>query len=149
MKKRTITVLTGTLLLMAAGMAQADSGVIGCQLKNGTQVWLDAHGSAVDYVHYNKAGDIDLRLPATAYGLFQGAGANTTTYYRFAKGDYSYVVIATDAPGHVWNGLTVYKGKKRLSQQSCQTYFNGELPEPSADNGTIASESDADFAYTP
>ena len=76
-----------------------------------------------------------------------------TTYYRFINGDYSYVVISVDEKGYAWDGLTVYKGKKLISQQQCKTSLNDYMPEPSPDNGIIVNESDLKeaetFSYTP
>lgn len=146
-----MTILASSLLL-TTDFACADS-IVRCSLKNGSQIYLDFHGVGVSYTHYNKAGDIDLRLPARAYGHFAGMGVNMTTYYRFINGDYSYVVISVDQKGYVWDGLTVYKGKKLISQQQCKTSLDGYMPEPSPDNGTIIDESDTKeaetFSYTP
>lgn len=153
MKTKTLAALVATSFLLATDFAHAATSVSSCKLKNGSAIYVDFHGIGVDYVHYNKAGDIDLRLPATAYGFFLGASGNSTTYYRFAKGDYSYVVISLDAKGNVWDGLTVYKGKKLISQQQCQGYFDTPLAEPDPNNGVIKNESDSKeaetFSYTP
>ncbi|WP_151993966.1 hypothetical protein [Buttiauxella massiliensis] len=151
MKKLTLITLAVSSLLLNMGLAQAT--VSSCKLKNGSAVAVDFHGIGVDYIHTNKAGTVDLRLPATAYGYFQGASGNSTTYYRFAKGDYSYVVISLDAKGDVWDGLTVYKGSKLISQQECQGYFDTPLAQPDPNNGVIKNETDSKeaetFSYTP
>ena len=153
MKSKTLTPLLASSLLLATGYAHAATSVSSCKLKNGSAVAVDFHGIGVDYIHTNKAGVVDLRLPATAYGYLQGAGANSTTWYRFAKGDYSYVVISLETKGYVWNGLTVYKGMKLISQQQCQGYFDTPLAQPDPSNGVIKNESDSKdaetFSYTP
>lgn len=150
---KTLTALVATSLLLTTGFAHAATSLSSCKLKNGSAIYIDFHGTGVDYVHYNKAGEIDLRLPATAFASFAGASGNSTTYYRFAKGDYSYVVISLDAKGNVWDGLTVYKGMKLISQQRCQGYFDTPLAEPDPNNGVIKNESDSKqaetFSYTP
>ena len=153
MKSTTLTALVATSLLLTTGFTHAATSVSSCKLKNGSAVAVDFHGIGVDYIHTNKAGTVDLRLPATAYGYFEGATGNTTTYYRFAKGDYSYVVISLDAKGDVWDGLTVYRGMKLISQQQCQGYFDTSLLQPDPSNGVIKNESDSKdaetFSYTP
>lgn len=153
MKTKTLTALVASSLLLATGFTHAATSLSSCTLKNGSAVAVDFHGIGVDYIHTNKAGTVDLRLPATAYGYFEGATGNTTTYYRFAKGDYSYVVISVDAKGYAWDGLTVYKGKKLISQQPCQGYFDTPLVQPAPNNGVMKNESDSKdaetFSHTP
>lgn len=151
MKSKAPAILVATSLLLTAGFAHAI--VSSCKLKSGSAVTVDVHSMGVDYTHTNKAGTVDLRLPATAYGYFLGVSGDSTTYYRFAKGDYSYVVISLDAKGDVWDGLTVYKGMKLISQQQCKGYFDTLLADPAPNNGTIKNESGSKeaetFRYTP
>lgn len=148
--KAILTTLLTSSLLLAAGLAHAT--VSSCTLKNGSAVSVDVNQNGASYTHTSKAGKTDLTLPATAFASFSGASGNTTTYYRFQNGDYSYVVISVDAKGYAWDGLTVYKGMKRISQQPCQGYFKAPLTAP--DNpGAIHDESDSTesetFIYTP
>lgn len=153
MKTKTLTTLLASSLLLTTGFAHAATSLSSCKLKNGSAVVVDFHGIGVDYIHTNKAGAVDLRLPATAYGYFNAMNGNSTLYYRFAKGDYSYVVISLDSKGDVWNGLTVYKGMKLISQQQCRGYFDTPLALPDPNNGVIKNESDSKdaetFSYTP
>lgn len=149
--KTIFTALLASSLLLTAGIANAT--VSSCTLKKGSAVSIDFSQNSASYTHYNKAGKADLTLPVTAFASFAGASGNSTTYYRFAKGDYSYVVISLDAKGNVWDGLTVYKGMKLISQQQCQGYFDTPLAEPDPNNGVIKNESDSKqaetFSYTP
>lgn len=150
MKSKITAILATTSLLLATGIAHAT--VSSCTLKNGSTVSVDVNQNGASYTHTNKAGKTDLALPATAFASFSGASGNTTTYYRFQNGDYSYVVISVDAKGYAWDGLTVYKGMKRISQQPCKGYFKEPLITP--DNpGAIHDESDSTesetFIYTP
>ncbi|HEF0123879.1 TPA: hypothetical protein R8G81_002998 [Citrobacter youngae] len=147
---KTLAVLLTSSLLLATGIAHAT--VSSCTLKNGSAVSVDVNQNGASYTHTNKAGKIDLTLPATAFASFSGASGNTTTYYRFQNGDYSYVVISVDAKGCAWDGLTVYKGMKRISQQSCKDYLKEPLTAPDNTNA-IHDESDSTesetFIYTP
>ncbi|MGR7464435.1 hypothetical protein ACU60T_24990 [Klebsiella aerogenes] len=62
-------------------------------------------------------------------------------------GAYSYVVISVDVKGYAWDGLTVYKGIKRISQQPWQGYFKESLETPEI-SGTMANESDSEVPAT-
>ncbi|EDH5631382.1 hypothetical protein CB172_13165 [Salmonella enterica subsp. enterica serovar Claibornei] len=150
MKSKITAILVTTSLLLTTSIAHAT--ISSCALKNGSTVSVDMNQNGASYTHTNKAGKADLTLPVTAFASFTGASGNTTTYYRFQNGDYSYVVISVDAKGYTWDGLTVYKGMKRISQQPCQGYLKAPLTAP--DNpGAIHDESDSTesetFIYTP
>ncbi|EAT8908649.1 hypothetical protein KBV55_003172 [Salmonella enterica] len=148
--KAILTTLLTSSLLLATGIAHAT--VSSCTLKNGSAVSVDVNQNGASYTHTSKAGKTDLTLPATAFASFSGASGNTTTYYRFQNGDYSYVVISVDAKGYAWDGLTVYKGMKRISQQSCKDYLKAPLAAPDSASA-IHDESDSTesetFIYTP
>lgn len=150
MNKKRLTTLLAPSLLLVANIAHA--AVSSCTLKNGSAVSVDVNQNGASYTHTSKAGKTDLTLPATAFASFSGASGNTTTYYRFQNGDYSYVVISVDVKGYAWDGLTVYKGMKRISQQPCQGYFKAPLTAPD-NSGAIHDESDSTesetFIYTP
>lgn len=141
-----------TLALICFAFAcTANAGTIfSCDLSNKHNVTIDSSNQEGTAYYYGSVGsdksDLVLDSKTASFGNYMGPSWEYK-YFRFAKGDYSYVVYNYDDKT---KGLAVYKNKKSLMNKKCVS--NVEYDE----NGYVAasnqikhdSEDDA-FSFMP
>lgn len=141
-----------TLALICFAFAcTANAGTIfSCDLSNKHNVTIDSSNQEGTAYYYGSVGsdksDLVLDSKTASFGNYMGPSWEYK-YFRFAKGDYSYVVYNYDDKT---KGLAVYKNKKLLMNKKCAS--NVEYDE----NGYLAasnqikhdSEDDA-FGFMP
>lgn len=82
---------------------------------------------------YNKADTTELAIVGDrtntryAYLAFSGGGG---MYYRFMKGEFSYVVYSATLPDGSWReGVKVFKGTAQISDKKCQSDAISNVPD--------------------
>lgn len=133
------------------GTASA-STIFSCDLSNEHNVSIDSSnqlGLAYDY-DYGKVGatksDLTLDNKTASFGDYMGPNWEYK-YFRFARGDYSYVVYDRDGRTQ---GLAVYKGKKLLMNKKCTGKVEYDETGYAAASNQIKHDSEDDaFNFMP
>lgn len=123
------------------GTASA-STIFSCDLSNNYNVSIDSSNQLGLAYDYGKVGatksDITLDNKTASYGTYLGPSWSYQ-YFRFARGDYSYVVYDRDGRTQ---GLAVYKGNKLLMNKKCIGNIEYEETDYAAASNKIKHDPD-------
>ncbi|WP_152929725.1 MULTISPECIES: hypothetical protein [Serratia] len=109
--------------------ATTNTSVMQCTFKNGKMVQLIKQGDNLIYVYGKLNATAEAIIPTQAdgntsvkYATSSDSHMATNSYYRFVKGDYSYVVLNADGHMDGFNGtaLGVFKGTKLIQVSKCK-----------------------------
>ena len=138
------------LICLAFASTASASTIFSCDLSNKHNVSIDSSnqlGLAYDYgkVDATKS-DLTLDNKNASYGSYLGPSWSYQ-YFRFARGEYSYVVYDRDGRTQ---GLAVYQGKKLLMNKKCTGKVEYDETGYAAASNQIKHDSEDDaFNFMP